>query len=291
MSNINSTPLDNPKKGRKQGEPAASEQVESVTFRALDKKKQLDTPELTALLTINSNEFEVGTTTDRFITVVDNLFEQNPHGKVSAEQFARAFNANNSRSGLTNEQIEEVRELIRIYREAVCVFSFGDDIITTVDNHLVDITREQKRLRINHKVVDEYYYIHRPSLVKLISQEHPDEKFVTYVKIPYNWLDMGFRATQTNNALIFLLSKAIATKAREIDIDSVYRAGSASSPKQQLDTRRKTEKLLDKHRDKEVTTPLYDYVVLDKYGEQTAKGLKDPDAKIIKLQYENDNGE
>ena len=264
------------------------EQVESVKFSALNRKTQLNTPVLTALLTINNRDFEVGTVTDRFITTIDTLFENNPHGKVTIREITQAYNASSrNNSGLTDTQIEEMRNMINVYRSAVCVFSYGDDIITTVDNHLVDITRETKQLRINNNLVNEYYYIHRPSLIKLISQEHPSKDYVKYIKIPYNWLDLGFRATTANNALLFLLSKIIATHTHTIELDHIYKAVNAVTPKQQLDTRKKVEKILDYHRDGKVTTPLFDYTVSNEY-EQSGNGLKDATAKTIELQY---NGE
>lgn len=261
--------------------------IENVTFRALDKKKNLDTPVLTALLTINNSNFEIGSVTDRFITVTDNLYELNPHGKVTIEQYTRAFNANSSKSGVGDVSVDEMREMIGIYRESYCIITRGDEILHTIDNHLVDITRETETLRINNKLVNEYYHIHRPSLIKQISQAHPG--VVNYIKIPFNWLDMGFRATPANNALIFYISKAIAMRLNEIDMDAIYRIAKATTPKQQLDTRRKIEKLLDSHRYGKVKTALEDYVVLDQYGEQIGvKGLKDPDAKMIELQYDGE---
>ena len=272
--------------------PASDEDIESVEYRALKENTKLKSPVLTALLTINNEEFEVGTLPDRFITTIDSLYEQNPHGKFTIEELTRAYNqpGRSVNSSISENQIEEMRTMIDIYRTSVCVFSYGDEIITTVDNHLIDVTRETKRLRINNNVVDEYYYIHRPSLVKLISEQHPSEKsekYVNYVRIPCNWLNLGFRSTPANNALIYLLSKIIATHTDTITLDNIYKAANATTPKQQLDTRRKVEKLLDLHRDGHVKTPLYDYTVSTQYG-QTSDGLKDPAATTIDLQYNED---
>jgi hypothetical protein len=264
------------------------EEVESVRFSALTNSTHLKTPDLMAMLTINDKNFEVGDPTDRFITTIDNLFEKNPHGKVTIEQLTRAYNASSSnKSGLTDIQIEEMRNMIDIYRSAVCVFSYGDDIITTIDNHLVDITRETKQVRINNKLVDEHYYIHRPSLVKLVSEQYP--RAVKYFKIPYNWLDLGFRATNANNALIFLLSKSIATHKTSIDLDRIYKIVNATTPKQQLDTRKKIRKILDYHRDEKVITPLHDYIITSEYDQ--SYDFNDPTAKTIELQYKDDDGE
>ena len=106
--------------------------------------------------------------------MIDELYELNPHGKVTIEQITRAYNAAKRKdSGCTDVQKAEMREIIELYRNAICVLYYGDDVITTVDNRLVDITRETQQLRINNQIVEEYYYIHRPSLIKIIAQEHP----------------------------------------------------------------------------------------------------------------------
>ena len=128
----------------------------------------------------------------------------------------------------------------------LCVaFRDNGDKLDIADNNLIDMTREKSVLKTNGNIVNEYFYIHRYSFIKMLKEKYPDA--VNYVPIPFNWLDLGMRATTSNNRLIFFLSKLIAQRHTTIDMNTLYTAAGASEDKQKFDARKKTERILKHH--------------------------------------------
>ena len=222
--------------------------AQSVTFKAIKPDAVLLSPVISILMTVNNANFDLEQRPDidRFITIYDELYRRNPHGKFSITQFVNMYNANKPTNKVKDITIEEMDNLISTYRSMLCVaFRDNGDKLDIADNNLIDMTREKSVLKTNGNIVNEYFYIHRYSFIKMLKEKFPDA--VTYVPIPFNWLDLGMRATTSNNRLIFFLSKLIAQKHKTIDMNTLYTAAGALTEKQKFDARKKTERILKHH--------------------------------------------
>ena len=133
---------------------------QSVTFKAIKPDAVLLSPVISILMTVNNANFDLEQRPDidRFITIYDELYRKNPHGKFSITQFVNMYNANKPTNKVKDITIEEMDNLISTYRSMLCVaFCDNGDKLDIADNNLIDMTREKSVLKTNGNIVNEYF--------------------------------------------------------------------------------------------------------------------------------------
>ena len=274
MKNDTTSQINSPERKRNTQD---QEKIESVNLTPIRPTQKIAAHSLTAALVIKNDFFSISDENiKRFIDITDELHDLNPHGKHTPLSIARAFYGDSKGSDvkITDDMLDAVRQYIDITRMSPCTILRDDGTtIELQDNHLTDIRHTQRFLKVNGNLVDEYYTIERPSLIRQIEQEQGSDVYVTYVTMPFNWLNIkGIRNTRSNTALIYLIARTIAEKGNHLDFDDIYRAAGADTSKAKFDTRKKVETILDQHKtNTEMKSFLKDFSEVNEYGDKVTK--------------------